>query len=97
MSDRINTATQRITKPRALAMRTILGAFSFLVCWEALAYVVIVWVANLLCCPSPGCTNRRTSLLITEYDLRVSAVGCMGKTPQLGPVSFLLLASPLLS
>lgn len=36
MSDRINTATHRITKPRALAMRTILGAFSFLVCWKAL-------------------------------------------------------------
>lgn len=34
---------------------------------------------------------------LTENDLRVSAVGCMGKTPQLGPVSFLRLPSPLLS
>lgn len=97
MSDRINTATHRITKPRALATRTILGAFSFLVCWEALAYIVIVWVANFFCCPSPGCTNCRSLLLITEYDLRVSAVGCVGKTPQLGPFSFIRLPSPLLS
>lgn len=78
MSDRINTATHRITKPRALAMRTIFGAFSFLGFREALAYVVTVWVANFLCCPSPGCTNLRSSLLRTEKDRRVSAVGCIG-------------------
>lgn len=34
---------------------------------------------------------------IGKIDLRVSAVACTGKTPQLGPVSFLRLPSPLLS
>lgn len=46
----MSTATHRIIKPRALAMRTILGAFSFPVsvcsCSEALAYVVIAATAD---------------------------------------------------
>jgi len=43
MSDRMSTATHRITKPRALTMRTIFEACSFPVCScsEALAYVVM--------------------------------------------------------
>lgn len=95
MSDRINTATHRITKPRALAMRTILGAFAFLVCWEALADVVIAWVANCLCCQDA----RSADHCFLERNM---ICGCprsaaWGKTPQLGPVSFLRLPSPLLS
>lgn len=48
MRDRMSTATQRMIKPRALAMRTILGAFSFPVyIWsEALAYVVMAGTAD---------------------------------------------------
>ena len=57
MSDRMSTATHRITKPRALAMRTILGAFSFPVCscGEALAYVVIAGNAH-----GPSAQHRHT-------------------------------------
>lgn len=46
----MSTATHRITKPRAFAMRTILGTFSFPVpvcsSSEALAYVVISGTAD---------------------------------------------------
>lgn len=94
MSDNMSTATHRIIKPRALAMRTILGAFSFPVwsCSEVLAYVVIAWAAH--CCrPSP----RYKVALVSSYNrVKWTAGGgrLHGEDAAAGPALISLPAQP---
>lgn len=93
MSDSTSTATHRMTKPRALAVRTILGCGAN--ASEASACVVTSRSAH--CCrPVKDADTRRRSSAYTpgwrEKERRVlvdAVAGCMIEMLRHGPITFL--------